>query len=117
MTAPLWQRALLARRLGLSPEQMAWRAATHRAKLADNCRRASQARRSHAEPKVGDLFGCKRIIACLGPGRRGRRDKSYRWRCERTGREGDAFEFNLRKAKACHSCRRSARRSGRAAAQ
>jgi len=44
-------------------------------------------------------------------------DKSYRWRCERTGREGDGFEFNLRKAKACRSCRRSARRSGRAAAQ
>ena len=70
---PLWQRALVARQL----EELA-QSDAERLALSRERGQRGHAQRRHRSTEVGDMIGCRRVVECLGPGRNGRADKSYR---------------------------------------
>jgi hypothetical protein len=113
--AELWQRALLARRLGLTPEQSAALAQQHQQRVRDGNRKGGYAGRKHPKPKVGETYGRVRVVRCMGSGRNGRADLSFWVECLVCGAEGAVYEFNLRKGpQSVGCCWRSHKRTAEA---
>lgn len=93
MTEPLWKRALLARELEQLRNVPEY--------LREAGRRAGYANRTHEKPRIGQVFGCLRIVSDLGPGRKGRADRSYECECVECGGRGPMYEFNIRREPRC----------------
>ncbi len=58
------------------------------------------ASRSYPEPKVGDIFGCYKVVRIIGRGHRGRSDLRVEYLCVSCHKRGETYEFNLRNAPA-----------------
>lgn len=94
MIAPLWQRALDARRREQCNASL--RAPRTGHKLGGK-------KRKHPPAKVGDMFGNREVIAVLP--KDSTCNERVRVRCP-FGHERDAYVFNLRKHSQCSHCRR-----------
>lgn len=89
MTAPLWQRALEARRL--EQEEKLRQAAREKGRKG-----GLVGRRRYPEIRIGQRFGPWTVVALLGRGFRGRSDMRVELVCL-CGRRAETFEFQARK--------------------